>query len=575
MSKFGRKLSHLFSALVLLLSVFVALPGLAKADTAPETINLHINDKASDFKYNGYRIMTAEVNGQDKDAVKYTLNEKYKNVVLDAAKSVDSSVTDFTSLKAFLKKEENKNSSNSTTGESSEMRKFADQLYKNIQSAKLEPEKDKAKDNAFHSGDNPVNVDKEAGYYLLVDATADNSDNPHNYSATLLTGLVNKDVTLNVKPITPIVHKKVMNSEGTKYVDATDYNIGDTIPFMITGTISSLIKSYDDNYTYYFTDTLPKGLTLEKNENGEYKIAVQAESVADGSYAKGINAANPKKLTEDTDGKVNDWKATVTKNTTDGTTSLRVDLHNLNKLVEKGTISADDTIVVTYDATLNKDAVIGQGDDKAGNINNVNLTYSNNPTSGGTGTTTNKNAKVYTYELDVNKVTGNKALAGAGFTLYKKDANGEYTAANGEKYTAVAKLSPSQTTDKNSKILAKVDETGTKFKFSGLDQGEYLISETTVPKGYHKADDVTFKITATFEGQNTAGAALKTLSVDNNSLTADTKSGIVSTNVNNVSDNGFVLPSTGGMGRYIFLAAGALVVVAAVAFPSLKKKKQQ
>ncbi|KRL02633.1 hypothetical protein FC20_GL000192 [Lactobacillus equicursoris DSM 19284 = JCM 14600 = CIP 110162] len=522
--------------------MFVALPGLAKADTAPETIKLTINDKAKDFKYNGYRIMTAEVNGQDKDAVKYTLNDKYETAVLDAAKSVDSSVKDFTSFKAFLNKEENKKSTNSTTGESSEMRKFADQLYKNIQSAKLEPDK------TFNSGDNTVNVDKEAGYYLLVDATADNTDNPHNYSATLLTGLVNKDVTLNVKSSTPIVHKKVLEGDKDKsarsYVDATDYAAGDTIPYMITGTISSQIKSYD-NYTYYFTDELPKGLDLD-----ESSIDVQAEKVTSG-YAKGINATNATKLTKDTD-----WKATVTKNN-DGTTSLRVDLKDLKKLVEDHKISTDDTIVVTYNAKLNKDAVIGA----AGNVNNVQLHYSNNPTSGGEGKTTNKNAKVYTYELDVNKVTGQKALAGAGFTLYKKDANGEYK--------EVKVLTPDDA------VAGSDSNVKNKYVFKELDQGEYKISETTVPKGYHKADDVTFKITATFEGQNTAGAALKTLSVDNNSLTADTKSGIVSTNVNNVSDTGLVLPSTGGMGRYIFLAVGALVVVAAVAFPSLKKKKLQ
>lgn len=544
MSKFGRKLSHLFSALVLLLSVFTALPGLAKADTdtAPDTIKLTINDKASDFKYNGYRIMTAEVNGQDKDAVKYTLNDKYETAVLDAAKSVDSSVKDFTSFKAFLKK--NEKSANSTTGETSEMRKFADQLYKNIQSAKLEPDK------TFNSGDNTVNVDKEAGYYLLVDSTADNTDNPHNYSATLLTGLVNKDVTLNVKSSTPIVHKKVLEGDTDKdksarsYVDATDYAAGDTIPYMITGTISSQIKSYD-NYTYYFTDELPKGLDLD-----ESTIAVQAEKVTSG-YAKGINATNATKLTKDTD-----WKATVTKNN-DGTTSLRVDLNDLKKLVEDHKISTDDTIVVTYNATLNKDAVIGA----AGNVNNVQLHYSNNPTSDGVGKTTNKNAKVYTYELDVNKVTGEKSLAGAGFTLYKKDANGEYK--------EVKVLTPEDA------VAGSDSNVKNKYVFKELDQGEYKISETTVPKGYHKADDVTFKITATFEGQNTAGAALKTLSVDNNSLTADTNSGIISTNVNNVSDKELVLPSTGGMGRYIFLAAGALVVVAAVAFPSLKKKKLQ
>lgn len=552
MSKFGRKLSHLFSALVLLLSVFVALPGLAKADPAPETIKLTINDAASDFKYNGYRIMTAEVNSEDKDAVKYTLNKKYENVVLDAAKSVDSSVTDFTSFKAFLKK--NEKSANSTTGETSAMRKFADQLYKKIQSANLKPDK------TFNSGNNDVKVDTEAGYYLLVDATADNADNPHNYSATLLTGLVNEDVTLNVKPITPIVHKKVLNSEGTKYEDATDYNIGDTVPFMITGTISRQIKSYD-NYTYYFTDTLPKGLTLD-----ESSIVVQAENVTSG-YAQGIKATDAKKLTKGTD-----YTVTPTKKEDGTITSFKVELTDLKKLVSNGTVKTSDTIVVTYNATLNKDAVIGQGDDKAGNINNVKLTYSNTPYSKDKGTTTNRNAKVYTYKLLVNKTgNDNKRLAGAGFTLYKM---------NGNDKTEVAKLDPSQTTDEKSKIVAKVVDgtNGTQFEFSGLDQGNYRIVESTVPKGYKKAADIDFTINATFDKQNSSDAALENLSVNNTPagqvFSTASASGIIQTTVNNKSDTGFVLPSTGGMGRYIFLAAGALVVVAAVAFPSLKKKLQ-
>lgn len=549
MSKFGQKLSHLFSALVLLLSLFVALPGLAKADAAPETIKLTINDNSKDFKYNGYRIMTAEVNGQDKDAVKYTLNDKYKDVVLDAAKSVDSSVTDFKSFKTFLNKKENKDSAN--TGESSEMRKFADQLYKNIQSAKLD------KDKTFNSGENTVDVDKEAGYYLLVDATADNADNPHNYSATLLTGLVNENKTLNVKPITPIVHKKVLEGPNAKtgntrsYVDATDYNIGDEVPFMITGTIPSLIKSYD-SYTYTFTDTLPEGLTLE-----EGSIQVHHEKVANDKYATGKPAKDSDILP------TKDW--TFSKNS-DG--SFEVKINDLKSLVGSGAISTDDTIVVTYTAKLNDKAIIGG----QGNTNNVKLTYSNNPNGTGTGTTTDRHAKVYTYELDVNKVTDGKALAGAGFTLYK---------GNGDKdEDKIAEITPDK--------AKEVNGVKNKFVFKGLQQGKYTLKETTVPKGYHKAADVTFTINAEYGGQNTAGATLKTLSVEKNSsddnnttFTAPEQdsnkeySGIVSTNVNNVSDKELVLPSTGGMGRYIFLAVGALVVVAAVAFPSLKKKKLQ
>lgn len=566
MSKFGRKLSHLFSALVLLLSVFTALPGLAKADAA-KNITVTINSDGS--SYSGYRIMDAKVDG---DNVTYSLNETYKDAVLKAAskaatdaKGSSVNVSSSQEFKEFLK--DHQGSTNSTAGEDKTLRKFADELYKEL--------KGKDADVTLKSGANDFSTDK-AGYYLLADTTAvdSKSNDTHNYSATLLAGLVNKNVTLNVKSTTPTVHKKVLEGDTDKaykdrsYVDATDYAEGDTIPFMITGTISSQIKSYD-NYTYYFTDTLPKGLTLEKDPNEDpnkdkYLIDVQAEKVTSG-YAKGINATNAIKLAEDTDPKAKDkdWNATVTTND-DGTTSLKVDVHNLKKLVEDHKISAEDTIVVTYKAKLNDDAVIGKAgntNDKNadGNVNNVQLHYSNNPYSDGEGTTNNKNAKVYTYELDVNKVTGKEALAGAGFTLYKKDASGNYK--------EVKVLNPSNAvTGTDSKVKNK-------YVFKELDQGDYKIVETTVPDGYKKGADVEFTISATFDKQNSGDAELASLTVNNDSLKADKATGIISTDINNYT--GFVLPSTGGMGRYIFLAVGALVVVAAVAFPSLKKKKLQ
>lgn len=534
--KLTQKLGSLFSALVLLFSLLAAIPGSLSTAHAASSIKVTINSTGSD--YSGYQLLKADV-GSD-DAVTYTLNSKYKDIVLKAASDASGkTVSDFAGLKDFIK--DHTKSDNSTAGEDATLRKFADAVYKGISSAKLEA------DQTFKSGENTLSTDN-AGYYLLADATQDNVSNPHNYSATLLTGLVNKDVTLNVKSTTPVVHKKVMNSEGTKYEDATDYNIGDTVPFMITGTVSSQIKSYD-KYTYYFTDTLPKGLTLDENS-----IVVQAENVTSG-YAQGIKATDATKLTKDTD-----YTVTTTKND-DGTTTFKVELTDLKKLVTDGKVKTSDTIVVTYNTKLNENAVVGQ----AGNINNVQLTYSNNPYKDGTGTTTERNAKVYTYELIVNKTgNGGNALTGAGFTLQKKD---------GDTYKTIATIDPDHTTD-NSKIVAKIVN-GSKFEFSGLDQGEYKIVESTVPKGYKKADDIEFTISATFENQNSADAALKTLSVDNTALSVNkTDSGVIETTVNNKSDSAFVLPSTGGMGRYIFLGLGALVVIAAIAAPSLKKKRE-
>lgn len=540
-TKLSRKLSSLFGALVLLFSLFVAIPAELQTVHAASSIKVTINDSGKS-SYNGYQLLKADVG--EGDAVTYSLNDKYKDIVLKAA-----GVSDFDGLKKFL--EEHKGSQNSTTGEDATLREFADKVYKDINKANLKA------DQTFKSGENTLDT-TNAGYYLLADATApqaDSTKDPYNYSATLLTGLVNKDVTLNVKSSTPIVHKKVLEgnpgaTNTRNYVDATDYNIGDTVPFMITGTISSKIKSYD-KYTYYFTDTLPKGLTLDKDS-----IVVQAENVTSG-YAKGINAADATKL------KASDYTTTVTDNG-DGSTTFKVEINDLKSLVKAGTVKTSDTIVVTYNAKLNKEAVIGQ----AGNTNNVKLTYSNNPYHDQTGTTTNRNAKVYTYELVVNKTgNDNKPLTGAGFTLQKKvDGN----------YKPIATINPDKKTDDNSNIVAKVVD-GTKFEFSGLDQGDYRIVESTVPKGYKKAADIDFTINATFDKQNSSDAALKTLSVtnapDGQDFSTDPASGVIETTVNNKSDTGFVLPSTGGMGRYIFLAVGALIVLAAIVVPSLKKKK--
>lgn len=266
--KLTQKLGSLFSALVLLFGLLAAIPGSLSTAHAASSIKVTINSTGA--AYSGYQLLKADV-GSD-DAVTYTLNSKYKDIVLKAASDASGkTVSDFAGLKDFIK--DHTKSDNSTAGEDATLRKFADAVYKGISSAKL------AADQTFKSGENTLSTDN-AGYYLLADATADSADTPHQYSATLLTALVNKDVTLNVKSTTPDVHKKVMNSEGTKYEDATDYNIGDTVPFMITGTISSQIKSYD-KYTYYFTDTLPKGLTLD-----ESSIVVQAENVTSG-YAQG------------------------------------------------------------------------------------------------------------------------------------------------------------------------------------------------------------------------------------------------------------------------------------------------
>lgn len=136
-------------------------------------------------------------------------------------------------------------------------------------------------------------------------------------------------------------------------------------------------------------------------------------------------------------------------------------------------------ITVEYESTLNTSAVIGS----AGNPNTANLEFSNNPNDeqgGETGETPDDTVIVFTFKTIINKVDGeNKPLTGAEFTLEKKIKDD--TAEGGFRWKAVQ--------------VVKNDE-GTAFTFSGLDDGDYRLTETATPAGYNTIDPIEFTITA-------------------------------------------------------------------------------
>ncbi|MBQ9074592.1 MAG: LPXTG cell wall anchor domain-containing protein, partial [Mogibacterium sp.] len=138
-------------------------------------------------------------------------------------------------------------------------------------------------------------------------------------------------------------------------------------------------------------------------------------------------------------------------------------------------------------------------------------------------------------------------LKGAGFTLSKKQADGTY-AAVGEEVKG---------TDL------------TTFVWKGLDDGEYKLEETTVPDGYTKAQDITFKVVATHEPDSAdpklstlevqdVTPATATFTVDKNAGDTDAH-GNIYTGIANKS--GATLPETGGIGTIIFYVLGSLLVV--------------
>lgn len=142
-------------------------------------------------------------------------------------------------------------------------------------------------------------------------------------------------------------------------------------------------------------------------------------------------------------------------------------------------------------------------------------------------------------------------MAGAGFTLYKKDSSGNWNAVSDE-ITGV-----------------------TTFTFSGLDDGDYKLSETTTPNGYNTIDDITFTVTADHDVKSDS-PALNSLSGDvttgsltfASNITEDDAS--LTTNV--VNKKGATLPSTGGMGTTILYVVGTILVLAAGILLVTKKR---
>ncbi|MGN0071867.1 MAG: isopeptide-forming domain-containing fimbrial protein [Atopobiaceae bacterium] len=377
-----------------------------------------------------------------------------------------------------------------------------------------------------------------SGYYLVKDkdGTQDNTSDAYTKFIVQVVG----DTSTAVKSSVPTVTKKVQdntNGQLSDWQDSADWAINEWVPFQITGTMPSTIADYS-TYKYVFTDTMSKGLTYDGTD-ATHKATIKIYSSA--ADTTGINVTSS--FTE----------ATETK--TDGSTVVTWTINDL-KSIPGVTLTATSRVVVTYSAKLNVNANIGS----EGNPNTVNLTYSNNPNSGGegeTGKTPDDKNIVFTYKTIVNKVDqdGTTPLAGAGFTLQKKNADGTYTDVQ----------------------TISAEHNATTFTFSGLDDGDYKLIESTTPAGYNTMTPVEFTITATHE-EESDDPKLLTLSGSTTTgeatWTADKNAGSLTTSV--VNKRGSVLPSTGGAGTTMLYVGGAtLAAAAAFGIYQLRKKDNE
>ena len=379
------------------------------------------------------------------------------------------------------------------------------------------------------------------GYYLIKDNGPVNDGEAYSLYVVQVVG----PTTISPKVGTTTSDKKVKDTNDSVanstagWQDSADYDIGDAVPFKLSATIAQDYANYTHGYKLTFHDKEDTGLTFNKDS---VKVYVDGALITTGYEV-------------------------VTEGLTDSCT-FEVRFANLKEITS---VHAGSVISVEYTSTLNNQAVIGS----TGNKNTSHVSYTNNPNdsqAGENGKTPDDVVIVFTYKTIVNKVTknpaydaskdtgntgtdsdGNKAfipLKGAGFTLYKKNASGEYVAVGEE--------------------LKGADMTT--FTWSGLDDGDYKLVETTTPAGYNTIADIEFTITAghvdgdspylnTLSGNATSGTATFTAVVNDGSLSTDV-----------VNNSGTQLPSTGGIGTTIFYVLGSILVIGAAVLLVTKKR---
>ncbi len=353
------------------------------------------------------------------------------------------------------------------------------------------------------------------GYYL-IDTTV---------GSAVILETNNISVSLADKSAGPRIEKKVEEDSSLgQWGDKNTAAILQTVNYKVE--ISNVQKLYNVD----MRDTMSTGLTFDSNSVKVYKNSISDENLIVGET---VNAETGK---YEEIGYNGTWYLVdATHESPDfGTEHLgdnTFHIHFRNAFVNQ--ISATDKIIVTYSATLNKDAVIAG----EGNPNTVYLAWGN------AQETTYDTVVTYSWELPILKYTKSASeeevpLAGAKFII------GKDRGTEGHGYV--------KSVDENGKItmwtynrdeayVFVTDSTGI-LRVAGLDSDKHFVEEIEAPVGYNKLiQPISIVIDEDGVIRDSNSTVLTTLKIENKT--------------------GTELPSTGGFGTTLFITIGMLGVM--------------
>jgi len=374
------------------------------------------------------------------------------------------------------------------------------------------------------------------GYYLVTGKSVINGEEVTTLS--ILTNAFNSPTSVNMKADAPTITKQVHNTNtplanGDGWTDWADVNIGDEVDFRFTSVVPNM-QGYTQ-YTFTVRDTMSAGLTFNP---GSVAVTIGGNNISTSANTWTLNQSPGSGRSFD----------------------IVFDAQNFINY----TVGAP--ILITYSAILNDQAIIGN----PGNPNKVDLVFSNDPHTTGTGTTPESEVIVYTYEMGIYKYTGQTpriSLADAVFELRRDSATGTVVTFAETTIVPDANTTGANVYTVGGSVATFVTPRSGLVDLKGLDAGTYYLIELAPPEGYNPPDGPIEVVIA--RADNERGFTVNGNQYQPNQV--DFANG----RINVLNQAGGLFPGVGGVGRTIFfIGGGVLMVGALIALLVIPKKKE-